>query len=240
MFAGDDFKISAKASSTLGKPADSVRSDTALKASSPYPSAGSSNAPSPGSAAAADWPRIGNASTARRSPSCASPPFASCCENYAIPRDVLGQTLNIADAGVTWSASNQYHKEHKGTRRWERLQFGGCVACTGKGTNRGVARGWSKWLRLPEPLRPERGGIDDRQFARHHLGEEPAADRPERQAEVVVGEVEPQARPAGKRPHDRAHVGEAGAAAEPGLRLLARPERKHFAREGLEPVEMGG
>src|SRR5208337_715042 len=70
------------------------RSDQArLKASSPYPSAGSSNAPSPGSAAAADWPRIGNASTARRSPSCASPPFASCCESYAIPRDVLGQTL---------------------------------------------------------------------------------------------------------------------------------------------------
>src|SRR5271166_3326574 len=66
-----------------------------LKASSPYPSAGSSNAPSPGSAAAADWPRIGNASTARRSPSCASPPFASCCESYAIPRDVLGQTLRF-------------------------------------------------------------------------------------------------------------------------------------------------
>jgi hypothetical protein len=31
MFAGDDFKASAKASSTLGKPADSVRSDTALR-----------------------------------------------------------------------------------------------------------------------------------------------------------------------------------------------------------------
>ena len=30
MFTGDDFKISAKASSTLGKPADLVRSDTAL------------------------------------------------------------------------------------------------------------------------------------------------------------------------------------------------------------------
>ena len=30
MFAGDDFKMSAKASNTLGKPADSVRSDTAL------------------------------------------------------------------------------------------------------------------------------------------------------------------------------------------------------------------
>ena len=30
MFAGDDFEMSAKASNTLGKPADSVRSDTAL------------------------------------------------------------------------------------------------------------------------------------------------------------------------------------------------------------------
>jgi hypothetical protein len=30
MFAGDDFKMSAKASRSLGKPADSVRSDTAL------------------------------------------------------------------------------------------------------------------------------------------------------------------------------------------------------------------
>jgi len=38
-----------------------------------------------GSAAADDWPRTGNASTTRRSPSSASPPSASCCENYAIP-----------------------------------------------------------------------------------------------------------------------------------------------------------
>src|SRR5271165_2174029 len=41
-----------------------------------------------------DWPRIGNASTARRSASCASPPSASCCESYAIPRDLRGQTLS--------------------------------------------------------------------------------------------------------------------------------------------------
>ena len=46
-------------------------------------------------AAAEDWPRIGNASTARRSPSCASPPSASCCESFAIPRDVSGQTLSF-------------------------------------------------------------------------------------------------------------------------------------------------
>ena len=65
------------------------------KASSSCPSAGSSNAPSPGLAAAAHWPRIGNASTARRSPSSASPPSASCCESFAIQYDVSGQTSAI-------------------------------------------------------------------------------------------------------------------------------------------------
>src|SRR5271169_52142 len=65
------------------------------QASSHCPSAGSSNAPSLGSAAADDWPKTGNVSTTRPSPSCASPPSASCCENYAIPHDVLGQTLTL-------------------------------------------------------------------------------------------------------------------------------------------------
>src|SRR5271167_1832499 len=69
------------------------------QASSHCPSAGSSNAPSLGSAAADAWPRTGNASTTRRSPSSASPPSASCCENYAIPNDVLGQTLRTARRG---------------------------------------------------------------------------------------------------------------------------------------------
>ena len=50
------------------------------------------------SAAADDWPRTGNASTTRRSPSSASPPSVSCCENYAILHDVPGQTLTIAPA----------------------------------------------------------------------------------------------------------------------------------------------
>jgi len=58
------------------------------------PSAGSSNAPSLGSAAADDWPRTGNASTTRRSPSCVSPQSASCCESFATPHNVLGQTLS--------------------------------------------------------------------------------------------------------------------------------------------------
>jgi hypothetical protein len=77
-----------------------------IGASSFCPSAGSSNAPSPGSAAAAGSPRIGNVSTARRSPSCASPPSASCCENYATPHDVSGQTLRRTTAsGSTYACS---------------------------------------------------------------------------------------------------------------------------------------
>ena len=48
-----------------------------------------------GLAAAADWPRIGSASTARRSPSSASPPSASCCESFAIQYDVSGQTFRF-------------------------------------------------------------------------------------------------------------------------------------------------
>src|SRR5208282_2084796 len=87
---------------------------------------------------------------------------------------------------------------------------------------------------LPEPLRPERRRVDDGGLAAHHFGQQPAADRAERQAEVVVGEVEPEAGAARERPDDRAHVGQAGAAAEPGGGFLARPERKHLFREGLE------
>ena len=39
--------------------------------------------------------RTGNASTTRRSPSSASLQSVSCCENYAIPHDVLGQTSGL-------------------------------------------------------------------------------------------------------------------------------------------------
>ena len=75
--------------------------------SSSCPSAGSSNALSPGSAAAADWPRIGNASTARRSPSSASPPSASCCENYGITHNVSGQTLSAERVPSPYSHGSQ-------------------------------------------------------------------------------------------------------------------------------------
>src|SRR6476660_968207 len=43
--------------------------------------------------AAAGWPRIGRTSTAERSPSCASPPSASCSESSAILHNLSGQTL---------------------------------------------------------------------------------------------------------------------------------------------------
>src|SRR5450432_319800 len=61
--------------------------------------AGSSSAPLPGSIAAAAWPRIGSASTEKRSRSCASPQSASCSESYVIRPEVSGRTLSdlIAD-----------------------------------------------------------------------------------------------------------------------------------------------
>src|SRR5208282_579967 len=87
------------------------------KASSFCPSAGSSNAPSPGLAAAADSPRIGNASIARRSPSCASPPSASCCESYAILHDVSGQTLRLVDGQDGQKVAHFRHLTRNGHSR---------------------------------------------------------------------------------------------------------------------------
>ena len=66
---------------------------TRLRASSFCPSVESSSAPSPGSIVAEGWPRIGNVSTERRSPSSNSPPSASCYENSAIQDNLPGQTL---------------------------------------------------------------------------------------------------------------------------------------------------
>src|SRR3979409_1228265 len=63
------------------------------------PSDGSSNAPSPGSTAAAAWPRIGSASTERPWRSCAWPQSASCCESSVKKHHDPGQTLTGRHAG---------------------------------------------------------------------------------------------------------------------------------------------
>src|SRR5271165_2935770 len=61
--------------------------------SSSYRGDGSSSELSLGSDDAEGSRRIGKISTARRSPSCASPPSGLCCESYAIPHKLFGQTL---------------------------------------------------------------------------------------------------------------------------------------------------
>jgi hypothetical protein len=68
---------------------------TASMGSPYYPSDGSLSAPLRGSIAAEGSPKTGSVSTERASPSCAWLPFASCCEGYAIPYDVPGQTLRV-------------------------------------------------------------------------------------------------------------------------------------------------
>ena len=42
-----------------------------------------------------------------------------------------------------------------------------------------------------KPFRLERRGIDERRLAGHHVGEKPGGDGAERQAEMVMAEVEP-------------------------------------------------
>src|SRR4030088_699553 len=66
------------------------------------PSDGSSNAPSPGSTAAAAWPRIGSASTERPWRSCAWPQSASCCESSVKKHHDPGQTLRESEAVSLW------------------------------------------------------------------------------------------------------------------------------------------
>src|SRR6266478_3582869 len=63
------------------------------------PSDGSSNAPSPGSTAAAAWPRIGSASTERPWRSCAWPQSASCCESSVKKHHDPGRTLSLSPIG---------------------------------------------------------------------------------------------------------------------------------------------
>src|SRR6476469_9563697 len=87
---------SSSARSRRSSSACSSRSSSARigrKGSWSCPSAGLWSAPSLGSGAAAGWPRIGRTSTAERSPSCASPPSASCSDSSAILHNLSGQTL---------------------------------------------------------------------------------------------------------------------------------------------------
>src|SRR5271165_3294309 len=89
------------------------------RASSRYPSARSSNPPSPGSAAAAGSPRTGNASAERRSPSCASPPSASC---YAIGAHLAVQASTIVHRHINHGVlgGSQAIAQREQTRRLRR------------------------------------------------------------------------------------------------------------------------
>ncbi len=89
-----------------------------------------------------------------------------------------------------------------------------------------------------EPLGAIGLGISQRRLAAHELREQQAADRAERQAKMLVAEIEPQALVARRRADDRQHVGQAGAPAEPELGVAPLGEREEIACERLQPVEM--
>ena len=91
---GQSFTAPWPASSPFSRPRSS-NDPTGLRASSCCPGAGSSSARSPGSTAAADWPRTGKTSTATRSASSSSLPSALCSESSAILHEVSGRTLRL-------------------------------------------------------------------------------------------------------------------------------------------------
>src|SRR5438067_3100699 len=87
-----------------------------LSVSRSYQNDGSSNAPSHGSIAADDPPRIGKISTARRSHSCALLQSASCSESYAIHPKLSGQTLSEC---LPMASSLPLQHRNLGTCRWQ-------------------------------------------------------------------------------------------------------------------------
>src|SRR5579872_4569524 len=91
-----------------------------------------------------------------------------------------------------------------------------------------------------EPLRLERGRIDERRGAGHQIRQQPAGDGAEGEPQVMVAEIEPEAGLARERSDDRAHVRQAGAPAHPWRGVLALADGEELARELLDPVEMGG
>ena len=92
---GRSFAAPWPASSPTSRPRSSS-DPIGSRASSSSPGVGWSNGRSPGSTAAADWPRTGKTSTATRSPSSSSRPSASCSENSVILHKVSGRTLRLA------------------------------------------------------------------------------------------------------------------------------------------------
>ena len=94
-YQGPGFRLAVK-EIMAGLNVEIVKRSDQAKAFSSCPNVGSSSAPSPGSEDVEGSQRTGNASIARASLSSASPLFASCCESFATPHNVLGRTLRYA------------------------------------------------------------------------------------------------------------------------------------------------
>ena len=91
-----------------------------------------------------------------------------------------------------------------------------------------------------ESLGAERRGIGERLLSCHHLGQQPPGYRAEREAVMLMAEVEPQARMSRRGPDHRQEVWQARPPPEPGLRVDPLSERKRPARQRLHSVEHGG
>ena len=95
--------------------------------------------------------------------------------------------------------------------------------------------GRANWL---EPFRAVGRRIGEWRLAGHHLGQQPAAHGPEREAQVMVAEVEPQPLVLRRAADDGQHVRQARPAPQPRLGLDALAQRKDLARQRLDAGEL--
>src|SRR5262249_48845233 len=94
-------------------------------ASSSCPNAGSSSEHLLGLGDAAGLPRTGSVSIKKRSHSLSSPLSASCSENYAIQRDLSGQTLRQERAILIGLSNKQSDHERKRSDPFEEASVRG-------------------------------------------------------------------------------------------------------------------
>src|SRR6188474_574469 len=93
---------------------------------------------------------------------------------------------------------------------------------------------------LVESLGRIRLGIAERRRPGHHLSNQPAADRAERQTPMRVAVIEPKARLAWRAPDHRPGIGKARPRSHPGLRLFLFTQREQIARRRHQPLELIG
>src|SRR5581483_7313286 len=87
-------------------------------------------------------------------------------------------------------------------------------------------------------IRSKRRDVDGLRLAGHHVSEQPAGHRAEREALVAVSEIHPESAMVPSRPKHRQHVGRAWTGAVPWVGFDVLPELEQLAGRGFGPRKL--